>query len=100
MRIFVAILFTLLLACTLTVYADNHDDYVTGYGAGYQRGWQDQDSRVTFDFHGPDYASSSDCDFRSGYVEGYADGYFRRPSAQRTGDNNQYSANYNNNYDH
>ena len=101
MRIFVAILFTLLLACSVTVFADNRDDYQSGYGAGYQRGWQDQNSRVTFDFHGPDYASSSDCDFRSGYVEGYADGYFRRPSAQRTENyNNEYSENYNNNYDH
>jgi hypothetical protein len=97
MRIFVAILFTLLITCGVTVYADEHNGYATGYSEGYQRGWHDQDGRVTFDFHGPDYSATSDCDFRSGYVEGYADGYFRRPSAERTGTNYNYS---NNNYDH
>lgn len=71
------------------VYADDFDyrdsGFREGYAAGFHHGAEDVRARLNFDFtHAPEYRngvgynSRSDCEFRVGYAEGYADGYFRR----------------------
>jgi hypothetical protein len=88
--------FVLILMCVSFAYADNYysQDFRGGYEAGYDHGYRDQQVRAGFDFRhdyeyqassGPhSYSSNSGCEYRWGYVEGYSDGYFNRPSLMNT----------------
>jgi hypothetical protein len=91
------------------VYADdfNYRDsgFQEGYAAGFHHGVEDMRGRLNFDFtHAPEYQngvgynSRSDCEFRVGYAEGYADGYFRRNPKYDVnyGDDNHHGGNYGN----
>ena len=70
-------------------YDEQNYSFRAGYTAGYGHGNADQRARTNFDFrHDREYqrgaeddhnnVSRQDVNFRLGYVEGYADGYFRR----------------------
>ncbi len=70
-------------------YDNDNGAYRSGYQAGYRHGGLDSQARVDFNFrHAHDYRSAESehdnydthesCDFRVGYVEGYADGYFHK----------------------
>lgn len=64
-------------------YDEQNYSFRAGYTAGYGHGDADQRARTNFDFrHDSQYqnnnVSRQDLNFRLGYVEGYADGYFRR----------------------
>jgi hypothetical protein len=63
----------------------NHtgNSYENGYVIGYQHGAEDVRTRQNFDFQNNNgyqntsYNNNESCDGRVGYMEGYADGYFR-----------------------
>jgi hypothetical protein len=89
-------------------YDEQNHAYRAGYTAGFEHGNQDQQSRSNFDFrHDRKYQAASrdgynndsrqDLNFRLGYVEGYADGYFRRNTMidfqQHHGSNGNYNHN-------
>src|SRR6187455_1303724 len=100
----VLLLTAILISFTAIVYAhdpqynDQNYSFQSGYSSGYGHGSRDQQSRATFNFrHDSEYRSGMeytdhqsggenhhndveqrDVNFRLGYVEGYADGYFRQ----------------------
>jgi len=104
LRIRVLLLVVTLISFAAFVYAhdpqydEQNYSFRAGYSAGYGHGNADQQARVNFDFrHDREYqtrtedreyqggaenhhnnVSRQDLNFRLGYVEGYADGYFRR----------------------
>ena len=118
----VLLLVVTLISFASFVYAQNsqYDEqnysFRSGYTTGYGHGYADQQGRTTFDFRrnreyqtrtddreyrSGDYhnnVSQQDLNFRLGYVEGYADGYFRRnPSFsfhQQAGSNGYYNQDY------
>jgi hypothetical protein len=103
MKRFLLALFFLVFAGL--VYADNFDyrnsGFLEGYSAGFHHGVEDVRGRLNFDFtHAPEYqngvgySSRSDCEFRVGYAEGYADGYFHR--SPKYGNNYQNHGGYGN----
>src|SRR3990172_8203284 len=68
-------------------YDEQNYSFRAGYTAGYGHGNADQRARTNFDFrHDREYqrgaeddhnnVSRQDVNFRLGYVEGYADGYY------------------------
>jgi Beta/Gamma crystallin len=64
-------------------YDDQNYSFRAGYSAGYGHGDADQRARTDFDFRHDSQSqnnnnSRQDLNFRLGYVEGYADGFFRR----------------------
>lgn len=93
-------------------YDEQNYSFRAGYTAGYGHGYADQQARTNFDFrHDREYqtrtddrqyqsgdyhnnVSQQDLNFRLGYVEGYADGYFRRnplfPFQQQAGSQGHY----------
>jgi hypothetical protein len=98
----VLLLLVALISFASFVYAQNQQydeqnySFRSGYTSGYGHGYADQQDRTNFDFrHDREYqkrtddrnyrsgdyhhnVSQQDLNFRLGYVEGYADGYFRR----------------------
>ena len=96
-------------------YDEQNHSYRAGYTAGLQHGNADQQSRANFDFrHDTQYQTGSrggynndsrqDLNFRLGYVEGYADGYFHRNPMvdfqQQHGSNRPYNYDNNQGYGH
>ena len=99
-------------------YDEQNYSFRAGYAAGYEHGNADQRARTNFDFRhdreyqtGTEYGeyqsgaddhhnnvSRQDLNFRLGYVEGYADGYFRRNPLfalqQQDGSQGHYDQNY------
>ena len=81
------------------------DPYENGYVRGYQHGSEDVRARKNFDFRRdyeyPDrgreplaYGTNESCEVRVGYLEGYADGFFRRQARYEANNNYGYGGNY------
>jgi hypothetical protein len=63
-------------------HSDQHyggGSFGAGYEEGYEHGRADGHARAGFEFRHDDEYQRGDCEFRVGYVEGYADGFFNKP---------------------
>lgn len=80
------------------------ESYENGYASGYQQGSEDIRGRINFDFgRGTEYQNMGNehmaygrndgCEVRVGYLEGYADGYFRRQARYEANNNYGYGGN-------
>lgn len=74
-------------------HGNQSSDYQNGYARGYQHASADVQARMNFDYRDDEYQNSGSCDVRVGYLEGYADGYFRRQARFQPNSNSGYGGN-------